>query len=145
QFGSQTDREGLRAQWIAASRGSDLPGAYWALLTHPLADRDLRHLAFGDVEMLRRATQPASRLSRLLERRSIAPRRLGGPAPSAEQIDLMVQAALAAPDHGRLHPWRVIEFGQESRAALAALFEQEKRRRDPLASAGDLRKAREHA
>lgn len=145
RFSGEVGYETLRAQWIAAARSPELPGAYWALLTHPLADRSLRHLAFGDVEMLRRATQPEAPLSRLLERRSVAPRRLGAPAPNPEQIDLMVQAALSAPDHGRLRPWRVIEFGIDSREALASLFEQEKLRRDPMASVADLRKAREHA
>ena len=145
KFGCELGYETLRAEWIAAARTPEMPGAYWALVTHPLADRSLRHLAFGDVEMLRRATQPELPLSRLLERRSVAPRRLGAPAPNPEQIDLMVQAALSAPDHGRLRPWRVIEFGVDSREALASLFEQEKSRRDPLASVADLRKAREHA
>ena len=84
-------------------------------------------------------------LSSLLSRRSVSPKRLGRPGPSAEQIELMLQAALTAPDHGALHPWRVLEFRDEQRAPLAELFEAEKRRRDPLASAADLRRAREHA
>lgn len=135
----------LRASWIEAANSPAMPGTYWALLTHPLADRTLRHLAFGDVEMLRQSAEPEAPLSLLLERRSVAPRRLGAPAPDADQIDLMVQAASAAPDHGRLRPWRIIEFGRDCRAALADVFEREKRRRDPLASTADLRKAREHA
>ena len=142
---AETDYDVLRAYWIDAAGSPAMAGAYWALVTHPLADRTLRHLAFGDVEMLREAEGPAPRLSMLLDRRSVAPRRLGLPAPTSRQIDLMVQAALAAPDHGRLRPWRVIEFGADCREALASLFEQEKRRRDPLAETADLRKAREHA
>lgn len=81
----------------------------------------------------------------LLARRSVSPRRLQAPAPSAAQLDLMVQAALRAPDHGAQLPWRLIEFGPESRHALADLFEDEKRRRDPLAPEADLRRARAHA
>lgn len=141
----ETDYDALRSFWIEAAGSAAMPGAYWALLTHPLADRGLRHLAFGDVEMLRQAADPEPRLDILLERRSVAPRRLGRPAPAPHQIDLMIQAALAAPDHGRLRPWRVIEFAADSREALADLFVREKRRRDPLANASDLRKAREHA
>jgi len=139
------DYEALRTRWLELAASADVSGAYWALLTHPLADRALRHLAFGDVEMLRLAREPQAPLARLLERRSVAPRRLGLPAPSAGQIDLMVQAALSGPDHGRLRPWRIIEFGPDTRDALAALFEAEKQRRDPLATDADLRKAREHA
>ena len=57
----------------------------------------------------------------------------------------MLQAALRAPDHGNLRPWRVIEFPSDQREALADLFEQEKVRRDLLASAEDRERAREHA
>lgn len=84
-------------------------------------------------------------LAPLLERRSVSPKRLHEPGPNAEQIDFMLLAALRAPDHGGLHPWRVVEFRPQQRAALAEKFEQEKRRRDPLASDKDLRLAREHA
>lgn len=86
-----------------------------------------------------------SAIAPLLERRSVSPKRLRAPGPSPEQIDLILQAALRAPDHGGLHPWRVVEFREGQRAALADRFEQEKRRRDPLASPADLRRAREHA
>jgi nitroreductase len=141
----ETNCDALRTRWLLSAGSAEMPGAYWALLTHPLADRALRHLAFGDVEMLRHAKESETTLPMLLGRRSVAPRRLGAPAPTAQQLDLMVQAALSAPDHGRLGPWRIIEFKIASRDALSALFEAEKRRRDPLASTADLKKAREHA
>lgn len=84
-------------------------------------------------------------LSALLSRRSVSPKRLEAPGPDAFAIDAMLRAALRAPDHGGLHPWRVIEFRAEHRETLADAFEQEKLRRDPLASPADLRRAREHA
>lgn len=84
-------------------------------------------------------------LTALLGRRSVSPKRLGQPGPTLAEIDLMLQAALRAPDHGGLHPWRVIEFRDDQRAALADVFEQEKLRRDPLAPAFDRRRARDHA
>jgi nitroreductase len=84
-------------------------------------------------------------LSAMLTRRSVSPKRLCGPGPSAEELGLMVDAALSAPDHGRLVPWRLIEFPQDRRSALAKLFEDEKRRRDLIASGEDLARAREHA
>ncbi len=93
---------------------------------------------------LRRARLKAA-MAPLLERRSVSPKRLGTPGPNAEEIDLLLQAALRAPDHGGLHPWRVVEFAPEQRAALADRFEQEKLRRDPLASDRDRLLAREHA
>jgi nitroreductase len=81
----------------------------------------------------------------LLDRRSVSPKRLEAPGADSQEIDLMIEAALRAPDHGGLHPWRVLVFPADSRARLADLFEQEKLRRDPLASSEDLRRAREHA
>jgi len=85
------------------------------------------------------------KLTTVLSRRSVSPKRLGAPGPTAEELDLIVQAALRAPDHGSLHPWRVIEFPSDARPGLADLFEQEKRRRDPLTSEVDAGRAREHA
>jgi nitroreductase len=87
----------------------------------------------------------AAALGQLLSRRSVSPRRLRLPAPDEREFDLLLQAALRAPDHGGLHPWRVVEFRASEREALADRFEREKLRRDPLASASDRAKAREHA
>ncbi|WP_234262969.1 nitroreductase family protein [Hydrogenophaga sp. NFH-34] len=84
-------------------------------------------------------------LAGLLGRRSVSPKRLVAPGPDAAALEAMLQAALRAPDHGGLRPWRVIEFPAALRPALADAFEQEKRRRDPMAPAEDLRRAREHA
>jgi nitroreductase len=84
-------------------------------------------------------------LAALLARRSVSPRRLAAPGPSRAEIDLMLQAALRAPDHGGLRPWHVIEFSAAHREGLADIFEQEKLRRDPLAGAEDRQRARDHA
>lgn len=81
----------------------------------------------------------------LLSRRSVSPKRLVAPGPDLQTLDLLLQAALTAPDHGGLRPWRVIEFRAEQRSELAALFEQEKLRRDPLATPLDVLRARDHA
>lgn len=81
----------------------------------------------------------------LLERRSVSPKRLCAPGPSAADLHLIVQAGLHAPDHGSLHPWRLLDFQPEHRQALADCFEREKRRRDPLAPQIDIERAREHA
>ncbi|HEX2040105.1 MAG TPA: nitroreductase [Acidimicrobiales bacterium] len=55
----------------------------------------------------------------IFERRSIS--RLVEPAPSDEELRLMLSAAAAAPDHGELRPWRFVvlrgaakdRFGEE--------------------------------
>lgn len=95
------------------------------------------------------ASVPADRaqagLALLTGRRSVSPKRLGEPAPDAAAIERMLAAALRAPDHGRLLPWRVIEFPRAGRAALAALFAAEKLRRAPDSDADDLARAEDHA
>ncbi|MEO6660207.1 MAG: nitroreductase [Burkholderiaceae bacterium] len=89
--------------------------------------------------------RPAPALQALLARRSVSPKRLGAPGPTSAQLGEIVRAGLRAPDHGGLVPWRVIEFAAGDRTALADLFAQEKLRRDPLASADDVERARAHA
>ena len=46
------DEPALARLWAEALAHGDVPGAYWALLTHPLCSFDLRRQAFGDVHML---------------------------------------------------------------------------------------------
>src|SRR5471030_1144035 len=52
RFKAAADETTLRVLWSAALTNGDVPGAYWALMTHPDATIDLRRLAFGDVHML---------------------------------------------------------------------------------------------
>jgi len=103
------------------------------------------YAAHAELQEVFHASQRKARVAPLLARRSVSPKRLCAPGPDAAEVELMVQAALRAPDHGSLHPWRVLEFHAQERALLADRFKQEKRRRDPLASPADLRLAREHA
>jgi hypothetical protein len=42
----------VRRLWDEALERGDIPGAYWATLTHPAADRDLVQEVFGEVHML---------------------------------------------------------------------------------------------
>ena len=90
-------------------------------------------------------THGSPALTSVLARRSVSPKRLGGPGPTPPQLEAALAGALRAPDHGGLRPWRVIHFPAAQRAALAQLFAAEKLRRDPLASDDDLARAREHA
>lgn len=63
-------------------------------------------------------------LQLLLGRYSVGVKHLQEPAPSAAQLELMVQAALRAPDHGGLVPFRFSVVAGEARVALADLFER---------------------
>ena len=59
-------------------------------------------------------------INALLTRRSIS--QLEDPIPSKEQMELVYQSALRAPDHSWLRPWRFIEVTGEGRAKLAQAF-----------------------
>lgn len=69
-----------------------------------------------------RAAAVPQALAALLSRHSIGPRWMAAPGPSMAQLRLAVAAALRAPDHGRLLPWRVSVIGDPDRAALGELF-----------------------
>ena len=56
----------------------------------------------------------------LLSRRSIS--QLKEPVPSKEEMKLVYQAALRAPDHAWLRPWRFIEVTGKGRNKLADAF-----------------------
>ena len=65
-------------------------------------------------------------LQLLRTRRSVKPIELGGPAPSAAEIDTLLTIAARVPDHGKLAPWRFIVFEDVSRLTagekIAAVF-----------------------
>ena len=58
----------------------------------------------------------------LLKRVSVP--RLHEPAPDDAQRELLFRAALRAPDHGQLHPWRFLTIEGEARKRLGELFAQ---------------------
>ncbi|MBV8380396.1 MAG: nitroreductase [Paucibacter sp.] len=61
-------------------------------------------------------------LDELLGRHSVGPRHLVEPAPDDAQLALMVEAALRAPDHAGLRPWRFAVVRGPARTRLAELF-----------------------
>ena len=50
--------------------------------------------------------------------------RLTEPGPDADQLQTILQAAVRAPDHGRLRPWRYVVISGDRRAALGECFHQ---------------------
>jgi nitroreductase len=81
----------------------------------------------------------------LQRRRSVAVKRLGPPAPTADELRAILGAALAAPDHGALRPWRLVLCAPGSRERLAELFVAAKRARHPDSTAIELEREREKA
>jgi nitroreductase len=57
---------------------------------------------------------------------------LRAPAPKQEELDQILQAAMSAPDHGRLRPWRFVLIRGEAIARLADIaLDAVKRSGDP--------------
>ncbi len=70
-----------------------------------------------------------SALEQLLERQSVG--LLVEPAPDDAALDLILDAGLRAPDHGRLRPWRFVLIRGAERAAWADRLADAARARDP--------------
>jgi len=78
---------------------------------------------------LERPAASSTALHLLLNRQSSGA--LVEPAPSGADLDLILDAGLRAPDHGRLRPWRFVLIGGEARRAWAERVAEAIRRRDP--------------
>src|SRR5262245_1487628 len=61
RFSKARNVEGLRTLWEDAVERAEIPGAYWAVLTHPHATEDLVRHAFGEVHMLSHLVGSANR------------------------------------------------------------------------------------
>ena len=57
------------------------------------------------------------------------------PAPAGEDLDTILRAAVSAPDHGRLRPWRFLVIEGEARTRLGEMWADALARREPEADA----------
>ncbi|CAN5348656.1 hypothetical protein BH10PSE16_BH10PSE16_13290 [soil metagenome] len=78
-------------------------------------------------------------------RQTILPKRLGGAAPDAQQLQMILNAAASAPDHGQLLPWRFVLVPQASRHLLADVFGKALLERDSSATPEQVAQACEKA
>lgn len=78
-------------------------------------------------------------------RQTVLPKRLLAPGPDTDQLQALLGAASAAPDHGQLLPWRFVIVPRAERASLADAFAQALRERDPTATLEQIDQAREKA
>lgn len=76
----------------------------------------------------------------LLSRASV--KELGEPGPSDADLQLIFEAAVRAPDHGKLRPWRFFVIRGAAREKLSELFAISFMRREPGAGAGEIEKER---
>ena len=115
RFARADSRDAVRTLWTEALASADIPGAYWAGLTHPAADHTLVGDMFGDVHMLSHLVGAANRADirrlRDLERESAELRerlarqqaRLRDEIVSRDAAIADLRAALAAPGAARPH------------------------------------------
>ncbi|HVL55325.1 MAG TPA: nitroreductase [Burkholderiaceae bacterium] len=75
-------------------------------------------------------------LQAISSRRS--PARLTDPGPSRQTLDAAYAAALNAPDHGKLRPWKIIEIAGAARQAFGELMAASAKRRDPQLAEAEL-------
>jgi hypothetical protein len=69
RYAKAKDEDALRRLWDESMRSSDIPGAYWALLSHAAATETIVKKAFQDVHMLSHLVGAANRadIRRLLQ------------------------------------------------------------------------------
>jgi nitroreductase len=69
----------------------------------------------------------------------------GAAAPTPEHLAQVLQAAVRAPDHGRLRPWRFMLIAGDQRQRFGDLLAASALRRVPGLSPGDLQRERDKA
>lgn len=79
-------------------------------------------------------------LSFLLQQQSIPASELNEPAPSDSELEHILQAAMSAPDHGNLQPFRFLTIQGDARIELSTLFEQAVLKRNPQADEATISK-----
>lgn len=81
----------------------------------------------------------------LLGRESVSPKFLIAPAPGEAERQRAFQAAMTAPDHGALRPWRFLVVEGEGLQRLAEVYGESVRRAEPGADPAVIETAREKA
>lgn len=81
----------------------------------------------------------------IVSRQNVSPKRLHEPGPTPAQVELMLNAAASAPDHGIITPWRFVIVPPEKRGLLGDAFAAALTDRDPAATAEQIASASEKA
>ncbi|HZS83915.1 MAG TPA: nitroreductase [Stellaceae bacterium] len=75
----------------------------------------------------------------------VSPAKLGEPGPSSAQLERLIAAAAAAPDHGRMRPWRFVVIEGAARQRFGDVLANALQRREPTAPAGKIEAERQKA
>lgn len=82
-------------------------------------------------------------LDLLKTRRSVKPRDMTGPGPTAAELETILTIGARVPDHGKIAPWRFIVFEGEARQKAGAIIADVYAKKNPDAAAKDIEKARD--
>ncbi|MBR0994482.1 nitroreductase [Bradyrhizobium japonicum] len=74
----------------------------------------------------------------LKTRRSVKPREMTGPGPSAAELETILTIGARVPDHGKLAPWRFIVFEGDARQRAGDVIANVFARKNPGAPAADV-------
>lgn len=74
----------------------------------------------------------------LKTRRSVKPREMTGPGPSAAELETILTIGARVPDHGKLAPWRFIIFEGDARQRAGEVIAKVFARKNPGAAAADV-------
>jgi nitroreductase len=81
-------------------------------------------------------------LTAIMSRTSVPPLKMGAPGPDAADLQEILAAGAAAPDHGKISPFRFVVIEGEARMALGELFVAAAREADRNVAEADLEKQR---
>ncbi|WP_159712373.1 nitroreductase family protein, partial [Geminicoccus flavidas] len=81
-------------------------------------------------------------LTAIMSRTSVPPLKMGSPGPDQATLDAILAAGAAAPDHGRISPFRFLVVTGEARKALGELFVEAALAANPDTAEADLDKQR---
>jgi nitroreductase len=68
-----------------------------------------------------RLNDTSSALSLLKTRKSASVKAMSEPGPTREQLKTIIEIAVRVPDHGKLTPWRLIQFEGDARAKFGEI------------------------
>jgi nitroreductase len=71
-------------------------------------------------------------------RRSVKPREMDGPGPSADELETILTIGARVPDHGKLTPWRFIVFEGDARIRAGEVIAKVFARKNPQAAAAEI-------
>jgi nitroreductase len=77
-------------------------------------------------------------LELLKSRRSVKPREMTGPGPSAAELETILTIGARVPDHGKLIPWRFVIFEGDARVRAGEVIAKVFAGKNPQASAAEI-------